>query len=207
MRANSFTKILAGVGIGAFLTVFLVLAPAQSAGQQKPLVKQDVPDGYVLVKQDELRQLVHEEVTRQLKDFFTQVRREQQQQQAVARVSATGSIANSLRSQIALYRLQHNDQSPSLQQIGDGFKFLTLRTDAAGNPSDGPNAFGPYLQHIATNPLTGKSKVAALGKATTDAGWSYDPQTGMVKAVVPKQLESQIKDRVSPRDIEFAGVN
>jgi hypothetical protein len=54
------------------------------------------------------------------------------------------------------------------------------------------------------NPLTGKSKVAALGKATTEDGWSYDQQTGMVKAILPKQLESQFKGRVSQRDVEFA---
>ena len=199
MRAT-WTKGLLAVGCAAFAAAVVFEHPAKSAEQPKPLVKPDVPEGYVLVDPDSLRRLVHDEVARQLQDFFSQVRRGQQQQAAAGRLQSMLSIAATLRSQIALYRLQHHDNYPTLEQIGDGFRFLMIRTDADGNPSEGPNAIGPYMQQPAVNPLTGKSKVTAPGKATADAGWSYDPQSGRVKPVLPRQFESQLKGHVGERE-------
>lgn len=207
MQAKPVTKIAAGLGAVALVTAVLFASPGRSAEQQKPGVAPNAPDGYVVLSREELHQLVHDEVARQLQDFFAQVRLEQQQREAAGRLQSIPTMAATLRAQIALYKLQHNDQVPTVDQIGDGFRFLMLRTDAAGNRSEDPNAVGPYLQHPVANPMTGKSKVAALGKATAEAGWSYDPQTGMVKAVLPKQFESQLKDRLSPRDVEFAASN
>jgi hypothetical protein len=199
MRA-ALARSLAAIGVVAFAAAVVFVHPAQ-AEQPNPAVKSDLPEGYVLVNQETLRQLVHEEVATQLHDL---IRREQQQREAAGRIQSLATMPATARAQIALYRLQHNDRIPSLDQMGDGFKFLTRTTDADGRGSEAPNAFGPYFQHPLVNPLTGKSKVAALGKATTEDGWSYDEQTGMVKAVLPKQLESQLKGRVSQRDVEFA---
>lgn len=200
MRA-AFARSLATIGTLAFVAAAVLVHPAESAEQPSRTIKSDVPDGYVLVNQETLRQLVHDEVAQQLHDLIS---RDQQQRAAAARIQSLSTMPATARTQIALYKLQHNDQIPTLGQMGDGFKFLMLTTDAAGHQSDAPNAFGPYLQHPLVNPLTGKSKVAALGKATTEDGWSYDEQTGMVKIVLPRQLESQLKGRVSQRDVEFA---
>lgn len=203
MRVNSAVRILAVVGGGAFATAILCAAPARSAEPQKAAAASAVPDGYVLVNKDTLRELVHDEVARQLQDFFAQVRREQQQRAAAARLELISSTPGMLRIQIALYKLQHNDQVPTVEQIGDGFKFLTLETDTAGRPFDGPGSVGPYLHSPVVNPITGKSKVAPLGRATAEAGWSYDPQTGAVKTVLPRNLESRLKGRVGARDVEY----
>lgn len=206
MRETSMARTLAVLGVGVFVTAILsAAAPVPSAGQQqqKAPAGSDVPEGYVLVNQETLRQLVHDEVARQLQDFFAQVRREQQQRAAVARLESISSIPAMLCSEIALYKLQHNDQVPTVEQIGDGFKFLMLQTDAAGRPSDGPGSVGPYLHSPVVNPITGKSKVAPLGKATAEAGWSYEPETGRVKTVLPRQLESKLKGRIDQRVVEF----
>ncbi|HEX4797625.1 MAG TPA: hypothetical protein VH370_27775 [Humisphaera sp.] len=200
MPSKSLVGTLTIATVGTFVTALFFTSPARSA-EPKPVA--EVPEGYVLVKQDALRQLVHDEVARQLQDFYAQVRREKEQQQAAGRMASLLNTTMILRSQIALYGLQHRDQVPTVGQMGDGFKFLTLQTDAAGNPASGLHAVGPYLQHPSINAVTGKSKVAAIGKATAEDGWSYDPKSEMVKAVLPRSLETQLKDRINPRDVEF----
>ncbi len=86
---------------------------------------------------------------------------------------------HTLRSQIQLYRLQHNGLTPS-----DDLSELTTQTDASGNAG---TEFGPYLQFIPENPFTGSNKVrpttnnpptAASGAA--DAGWLYHKATGNI---------------------------
>jgi general secretion pathway protein G len=78
-----------------------------------------------------------------------------------ARKSSLASTAQTLRSQVALYRLQHNDVLPGLK--GSAFDSptfwtqMTTATDAtgvayvAGTSTSGP--FGPYMQTTPTNPL------------------------------------------------------
>jgi len=200
MRANSLIKALTVATVGTIVTTLFFTSPARSA-EPKPAA--DVPEGYVLVKQDVLHQMVHDEVARQLQDFYARVRREQEQQQASGRIVSLASTTMTLRAQIALYALQHRDQVPTVGQMGDGFKFLMLQTDGAGNPASGLHAYGPYMQHAAVNAITGKSKVAALGKATPEDGWSYDPKSGTVKAVLPHRLEAQVKDRINPGAVEY----
>ena len=55
--------------------------------------------------------------------------------------------------------------------------------------------------------MTGKSKVVAAGQATVNAGWTYNPNTGTVKAVLPAQLEPEAKADLTPRDAEYASTN
>ena len=188
---------------GGFAVALALATPARSADQPVHHAAAAVPDGYVLVDQDGLRRLVHDEVTHQLQDIFRRARIEQQNREAAARVLATPQFANTLSLQIALYRLQHNDDILTLDQVGDGFSFLTIRTDVNGKPSEDPNAFGPYLQHVAVNAATGKSKVVSPANVTAEAGWCYEPKTGVVKAILPKQLQSEFKEMNDRRNIVF----
>jgi hypothetical protein len=114
-------------------------------------------------------------------------------------VDAATSQVHTLRSQVALYRLQHQERLPTLAQLQDGWGVLVRRTyvegsfvpDGAG-PRRGPRAShvsGPYLQQPPVNPLTKSSKVVAAGNATADAGWTYDESTGYVWAVAPAETE------------------
>lgn len=70
-----------------------------------------------------------------------------------ARNSSLASTLQTVKTQIVLYRLAHNDKLPDLTA---GWNCLTHKTDINGNidPANGPT-FGPYLQSVPINSLTG----------------------------------------------------
>jgi len=96
-----------------------------------------------------------------------------------ARVSSTVSQLQSLRSQIQLYKLQHNDTLPDL--VANQWSQFMNKSDVTGSTtaSSGLN-FGPYLESVPSNPLNNFSAVAAAAAAST--GWVYDKTTGDIKA-------------------------
>lgn len=202
------TIVLSGIAVAAAAS--FLAAPAHSADQPQAGATPDAHNGYVLVDRAELQKMVHDEVARQIQDFIARAREEQHKQMqlssAAARYRAMISTVQTLRSQIALYRLQHHDDSPTLGQMSVGFHQLLLQTDSGGNPAipGGNQAFGPYMQSSPPNPFTGRTKVVAAGKPTPDAGWTYDPSTGMVKAVLPRQLQDKLNDADAAHYIEFA---
>jgi len=97
--------------------------------------------------------------------------------------ASTGKFnLHTLRSQIELYRTQHNGASPSATLVE-----LTQQTDtsgAAGTTSAFP--YGPYLREIPANPFTNSKTVktttnnpAAVGDVTSGGGgWLYNTTTG-----------------------------
>jgi hypothetical protein len=207
MQSNSIRGLFAGVVAGS-IGIALVFANSAHSAEQTPVNAGDhVPAGYVLVNQAELRKLVHDEVTKQIDAFISQARAEQQRAAFQARFRTANETVHMLNAQLALYRLQHNDQNPTLEQIGDGFAFLTTTTDAKGNPAHGSASYGPYMRRPVANPVTGKSKVVSAGQAEINAGWTYNPLRGTVKAVIPAQLEPQAKADLTPREAEYASTN
>jgi general secretion pathway protein G len=100
-----------------------------------------------------------------------------------ARISNMASQDQTIKSQLQLYKLQHNDTVPALASggIGDAaWDSLVLPSDVTGNfTSPTGTTFGPYLQTVPTNPLTGSSTVVAVGtSAAATTGWYYDATTG-----------------------------
>jgi general secretion pathway protein G len=100
-----------------------------------------------------------------------------------ARISNMASQDQTVKSQIQLYKLQHNDTVPALVSGGIGgaaWDSLTLPSDVTGNTaSPVGTTFGPYLQTVPINPLTGVSTVVPIGTtAATTTGWYYDATTG-----------------------------
>jgi general secretion pathway protein G len=87
-----------------------------------------------------------------------------------ARESSLVSNLQTIRSQIELYKIQHNDDPPT-----DATTFvaqMTGLTDAAGAAAPGGpgvGVFGPYLQKVPTNPFNNNAGVAG---AAGD-GWTY----------------------------------
>jgi general secretion pathway protein G len=109
-----------------------------------------------------------------------------------AKASSLATSGQTLRSQVAYYKLQHNDKLPG---TGSGTTFttaqfwtdMTTQTDVsgaayvAGTSTTGP--FGPYMQSVPSNNINGASTVidgALLPGATTSTvcGWQYDFNTG-----------------------------
>jgi len=103
-----------------------------------------------------------------------------------ARQGNLKSQLQTLRSQIALYKLQHRDQAPALATF---WSQLTSVTNENGvvNPGgattrDEVNGYkyGPYFENNMKNPLTSTDTVAA--SAAAGVAWVYDAATGKISA-------------------------
>ena len=115
-----------------------------------------------------------------------------------ARQASLVSVVQSLRSQVALYKMQHNDNLPGFVSTGaatfvsgepavvggapaaDSFwGQMTLFTDITGKTkasSDPANGFiyGPVMQSVAVNSLTNGSVVKDGAAATAGADFVFD---------------------------------
>lgn len=89
-----------------------------------------------------------------------------------------------LRSQIELYKIQHNDKIPLIADFAGG---LTSKTDMDGTINDESGAFGPYMQVIPTNPYNSLNTIRI---DTTDTGnlgtygWRFNTTTGFMESDV-----------------------
>ncbi|MBS3733876.1 MAG: hypothetical protein KGY99_03010 [Phycisphaerae bacterium] len=108
------------------------------------------------------------------------------------------SDLQTLRSQIELYRVQHNDRYPgqgageTVEDVdpADFVADLTGMTNAAGttDPDDGEVYYGPYLRSFPTNPFVdgpaGAQVTIGSGPVPPDrtTGWYFDTNTGVLHA-------------------------
>ena len=98
------------------------------------------------------------------------------------------SDLQSMRSQIELYKIQHNDNMPG---VGTGAaSFLIAMTgytlvDGSEDPNKapGPNVYGPYIQKIPTNPFNDDDTVTEDGTlGDNSGGWEFNTTTGAFHA-------------------------
>lgn len=89
---------------------------------------------------------------------------------------------HTLRSQIEMYKAQHDGKLPS-----GTLEELTSRTNAAGavGTSATTHPYGPYLKELPDNPFTKSNTVkaiatdtAAAGDVTTTHGWIFSTSSG-----------------------------
>jgi len=116
-----------------------------------------------------------------------------------AKQSALSSTAQTLRSQVALYKLQHTDKMPGIGAAATGTAFMgtsqfwtdmTTQTDETGAPWTGSAAnttaggpCGPYMQSIPANNLNGSTTVVDANlmpgsTASSACGYVYDFNAG-----------------------------
>ena len=103
-----------------------------------------------------------------------------------AKTSSLSFNLHTLRSQIDLYKLNHNGTSPTV--TSGALPQLTSYTDASGDAQsspDGTHIYGPYLTgKLPANSLDNKNNVVTTntwpGTATTAGGWLYHPATGSI---------------------------
>lgn len=120
---------------------------------------------------------------------------ERQAPEVDQRLAALGGQLATLRAQISVYAQQHGGRPPTLAQLKANWGVLTSTTDVEGNIGKGD--FGPYINTVPRNALTGKSGVAGGNeKLAADIGWAYDEDTGAIWAVVPKGTPVNAKDVV-----------
>jgi len=96
-----------------------------------------------------------------------------------AKTSSLCTDLQTMRSQIELYKIQHNDQLPG--SGGASFVLaLTGQTDIAGAVG---TDYGPYLQKIPTNQFTDDDTVGFDGTAgDASNGWEFNTTTGAFHA-------------------------
>lgn len=82
---------------------------------------------------------------------------------AEAKKASQVSMVQTLRSQLELFKLQHDEDALDLRM---GWAQLIKRTDPNGRISEN-GKYGPYLQTSPVNPITGGSQIRIL---TADAG-------------------------------------
>ena len=110
-----------------------------------------------------------------------------------AKRSSLVSMVQSLRSQVALYKLQHNDNLPGYVAGGAGapalasatfWNQMTLFSDLDGNTNATKTAVfdkGPYMQSVAVNPLNNNSAVVDgtdAAAASAACGFVFDFAAG-----------------------------
>ena len=105
-----------------------------------------------------------------------------------AKESSMISDLQTVRSQIELYKIQHNDDLPGTVT---GVAFEAAMTswtdvDGAAQTAPGVGVYGPYLQQLPTNPWNDLATVRAV---TTDPsaganthGWWFNTVTGNFRA-------------------------
>ena len=109
-----------------------------------------------------------------------------------AKTSRLCTDLQSVRSQIELYKIQHNDNLPGTAgpTFGQAMTGYTLQ-DGILAPVQAPGAgvFGPYMQVIPTNPFVptaALANVVTAGAASAGgdntSGWYYNTVTGVFQA-------------------------
>jgi general secretion pathway protein G len=112
-----------------------------------------------------------------------------------ARVSNLMTNLQTIRSQLLLYKTQHLETYPAAGAGEDGTDFadqMTQYTDVDGALSATPDSdfpFGPYLQSVPVNPVSGDNAVTVVQAGDTafsapnaDAGWWFNSVTGEFRA-------------------------
>ena len=103
-----------------------------------------------------------------------------------AKVNSLASNLQTMRSQISLYKIQHNDSPPPAATFVSAMELCSNQagaTVAIAGVVRADHPFGPYLQSVPSNPFVVGSPVA--GTALNAAHWVYDEATGSITAPAP----------------------
>ncbi len=91
-----------------------------------------------------------------------------------ARMSSIQSDLQTVRSQIELYKAQHNDEDPWAQSDGTSVGFWTQMTTKTNPDGTAGGNLGPYLQQEPGNPFRNDSTTVLNVADDGDAGWHWD---------------------------------
>ena len=97
-----------------------------------------------------------------------------------AKVSALTTNLQTIRSQIQLFKMQHNDTYPTYATFANQ---MTQYTDVSGTAQatkDATHNLGPYLLSIPNNPFTATNTLSNDNAATS--AWYYNQTSGEFKS-------------------------
>ena len=110
-----------------------------------------------------------------------------------SKVSSAASSVQTMRSQLSLYKIQHNDNLPTVALFEDA---MTLCSDAeATDAAD----YGPYLKSVPKNPFNNSDSIAAADAA--DVGWVYDAVTGEITVGVADITNGDLVDELQSKGV------
>ena len=94
-----------------------------------------------------------------------------------AKFSSLCTDLQTLRSQIELYKVQHNDTPPTFANFTAQMTGQTDITGAVGTD------YGPYMQKIALNQFNNLNTIDNTGTVGDNVGgWEYNEATGVINA-------------------------
>ena len=94
-----------------------------------------------------------------------------------AKLSSLCTDLQTMRSQIELYKIQHNDNPPTFAAFTAQ---MTAQTDITGAPG---TDYGPYIQKIPTNQFNNLATLDNTGTIGDNiGGWEYNQTTGQINA-------------------------
>lgn len=102
-----------------------------------------------------------------------------------AKTSSLCTDLQTVRSQIELYKIQHNDNLPGVANgthtASVGFEnSMIAKTDIYGEAG---NDYGPYLQKMPTNPFNDSAVITENGTlGDGSGGWEFNTTTGAFNA-------------------------
>jgi general secretion pathway protein G len=107
-----------------------------------------------------------------------------------AKLSSLTTDLQTVRAQLELYKIQHNDQLPPNGTSVAFWAALTGPTNLDGSAGDGTDDFGPYLQKAPSNPFvvdTTQASVVEIGDDDTalggdNCGWHLNRSNGAFHA-------------------------
>lgn len=106
-----------------------------------------------------------------------------------AKTSSLCTDLQTIRSQIELYKIQHNDELPDMAVNIDGDNALTLVTliDGVVVAAGTADSYGPYIQKIPTNQFVNSNVIEIDGTVggglpNVGPGWNFNTTTGAFHA-------------------------
>ena len=94
-----------------------------------------------------------------------------------AKLSSLCTDLQTMRSQIELYKIQHNDVPPTFAAFTAQMTGQTDITGAVGTD------YGPYIQKVPTNQFNNLATLDNTGTVGDNVGgWEYDQATGAINA-------------------------
>jgi general secretion pathway protein G len=118
-----------------------------------------------------------------------------------ARLSSLETNLQTIRSQLLLYKTQHNEMYPGADFGLNFTPQLTQYTDFSGKTSAAASPqfpFGPYLQNLPANPFSGSRAVMIVNNPATgfhppekDGGWWFNAATGEFRANLTDEHKTQ----------------
>lgn len=113
-----------------------------------------------------------------------------------AKASSVLSQLQTLRSQVELYKNQHNNEYPTSDGTASGtwdWTLLTSKTTITGSKTGSSSEliYGPYMQQAPKNPFTTNATgTGSTAAADGSVAWVIDAN-GLIKAAVPTAIASE----------------